>query len=106
MTQESNDGDEVETFLFHSLKKVDTNLIQIPQWKTPDHAIARAFSDGKKHAVNHFYGEEPNKDWPYGVKSWAVNPCTENRPGAFYSWLAGFCEQWAELVRNEENEKP
>lgn len=103
MPKEQITEDEPEVFVFHTLKKVDVKLIPIPQWKTPDHAIARAFKDGKLHATNHFYGEEPNPDWPYGVKSWAVNPCTENRPGAFYAWLAGFCEQWAELVRNEEN---
>jgi hypothetical protein len=84
---------------------IDTNLIAIPMWATPEHSIKKAYNDGKKHALNHYYGEECNPDWPCGVKSWAVNPYSENRPSAFCSWMAGFMEQWAELVRNEREEE-
>jgi hypothetical protein len=82
--------------------KIDTATIKIPRWPTPQHKVTKAFNDGKLHALNHYYDEEPDPDWPYGVKSWSVNPYSENRPAAFYSWIAGFCEQWADLVRDEK----
>jgi len=81
--------------------KIDTKTVPIPLWPTPDHKITKAFKDGARHATNHFYEEEPDPDWPFGVNSWAINPYTENRPGAFYSWIAGFCEEWANLKRVE-----
>ena len=81
--------------------KINTSEIKIPLWPTPKHKIEKAFKDGQRHATNHYYKEDPNPDWPFGVKSWSVNPYSENRPAAFYSWLAGFSEQWAELVRQE-----
>lgn len=81
---------------------VDTKNIPIPLWPTPDHKIKKAFNDGKLHATNHYYGEEVDPDWPFNVKSWAVNQYSENRPGAFYSWIAGFEEQWADLIRAEK----
>lgn len=80
--------------------KIDTKTIAIPMWSTPDHKVIKAYKDGKRHATNHFYDEERDPDWPYNVHSWSVNPYSENRPAAFHSWIAGFCEQWAELVRN------
>ncbi len=81
--------------------KMNTDEIAVPTWKTPAHKITKAFNDGKTHAVNHWYGEEVNPDWPDGVKSWAVNPYSECRPSAFHCWIAGFCEKWAELKRAE-----
>lgn len=85
--------------------KVDTKTISVPLWKTPKHKIDKAFADGEKHAVNHYFKEEPDPDWPFGVKSWAVNPYSDNRPGAFYAWIAGFCEMHGELVRQERIRK-
>ena len=83
---------------------IDTKKINVAEWATPDHKIKKAFSDGKLHAINHWYDEEPNPDWPFNVKAWNVNQYSENRPGAFYSWIAGFEEQWGELVRSERGE--
>lgn len=78
---------------------IDTRAIAIPMWETPDHKIKKAFNDGRRHALNHYHGEPPNPDWPCGVKSWAVSPYTECRPSAFHSWIAGFSEEHARLVR-------
>jgi hypothetical protein len=83
------------------MHKIDTDKINIPAWPTQKHMLEKAFKDGKCHAVNHYYGEEADPDWPFGVKSWAVNPYSDNRPGAHYSWVAGFAEMWGELIRQE-----
>ena len=83
------------------LLAMDTSKIAVPQWATPCYKIKRALEDGKLHATNHFFSEEKNPDWPFGVNSWSINPYTIDRPGAFYAWVAGFCEQWGELVRQE-----
>jgi len=84
---------------------IDTKSIVIPMWETPEHKIKKAFNDGKKHALNHYYNEECDPDWPCGIKSWTVNPYSENRPSAFYSWIAGFSEEYARLVRNDRPEE-
>ena len=86
------------------LFKINTKDIKVLPWPTPDHKIKKAFSDGKKHAVNHWHGEEADRDWPFGVKSWSVNPYNASRPAVFHSWIAGFSEQWAELLRQESND--
>ena len=85
--------------------KINTDEIKIPMWATPPHKITKAFKDGELHAVNHWFGEEANPDWPYGVKSWAVNPYSDCRPSAYYCWIGGFAEKWGELVRRERDDK-
>lgn len=87
------------------MQKVDVKNISIPCWPTPKYKIDKAFADGSRHAINHYYKEEADPDWPFGVKSWAINPYSENRPGAFYAWLSGFSEMWGELIRNERMAK-
>jgi len=82
--------------------KIDTEAIKIPAWHTPDYKVVAAYKIGMRHAINHFYGEEADPDWPFNVKSWAVNPYTENRPSVFYSFIAGFSERWADLKRDEK----
>lgn len=84
------------------MPKIDTDKIAVPTWKTEPHKIKKAFSDGEKHAVNHWHGEEPDPLWVPSVTSWAVNPYSECRPSAFHCWIAGFCEKWAELVRDNK----
>ena len=76
--------------------------MHIAAWATPPHLLEKAFKEGKRHATNHYYGEAPNPEWPFNVKSWSVNIYSEKRPGAFYSFIAGFCEQWGELIRQEK----
>jgi hypothetical protein len=85
--------------------KINTDEIKIPMWATPAHKIIKSFKDGELHAVNHWFNEEPEPDWPYGVKSWAVCPYSDCRPDAYYSWMAGFSAKWGELARGERNEK-
>lgn len=80
---------------------MEADLIPIPMWETPPHKITRALNDGKMHARNHYNNEEADPDWQFGVNSWAVNPYAECRPATFYSWRAGFCEEWANLKRAE-----
>jgi len=84
---------------------INTDEIKIPTWPTGNHKIKKAFKDGELHAVNHWFGEEPKLDWPYGVKSWAVCPYSDCRPDAYHSWIAGFSSKWGELVRGERDEK-
>lgn len=84
------------------MNKIDTKTIPVPMWPTEDYKVKKAYNDGKLHATNHYFDEEIDPDWPYGVKSWAVNPYSENRPAAYYSWIAGFNEGWADLVRDEK----
>lgn len=81
------------------MQKINTKNIPIPLWATEDHKVHKAYNDGKRHANSHYFEEAIDPDWPYNVKSWAVNPYSENRPAAFYSWMAGFCEEWSNLVR-------
>lgn len=82
-------------------KKMNTNEITITAWRTPHHKIEKAFRDGEKHAVNHYFCEEPDPTWEKDIKNWSFNPYTKARPSAYYAWKAGFCEKWAELVRNK-----
>jgi len=84
------------------MKKIDTKLIPIPMWPTSDHKVKKAYSDGKLHAINHYNNEDPDPYWNDGVKSWAINPYAESRPAAYYSWIGGFMEQWADLVREDK----
>jgi hypothetical protein len=85
--------------------RIDTSKIIVPMWATPDYKLTKAINDGKKHAINHWYGEEADKKWHHSVKSWAINPYAESRPSAFHCWIAGFSEQWAELVRDKQSQQ-
>ena len=79
--------------------QINTDDIPIPPWITPRHKVTKAFTDGEIHALNHWHNEDPNPNWLSNVKSWSSNPYTKDRPATYYSWQAGFCEKWAELVR-------
>lgn len=79
--------------------KVNVNDIPVPMWETPEHKIKKAFNDGVTHANNHWNNEITEEE----MKSWAINPYTKNRPSVYYSWIAGFYEQWANLKRADTN---
>jgi len=77
---------------------IDVNEILIPPYPTQFYQIKISYQKGKEAARNHYYGED-TVDLPYGVKSWNVYPYQVTRPSAYYSWLAGFHEEFANLVR-------
>lgn len=78
--------------------KVDVTKLKPLAYPTEDYKVRNAFKLGREHARNFFNDEEADPDWAIGT-TWAHCPYTECRPSVFHSWIGGFCEQYAELIK-------